>query len=124
MYQLDVLIMNYKVKLIGIILITIGLPLFTNAWDTTNRMKNIEPSEHDDSYQNLMEEGMTAFTGFAGLFMIIIGVITLLIGFGVKDKNQQNITKKELERICPKCGMVIPFDAKFCSYCSNKFIEY
>jgi len=40
--------------------------------------------------------------------------------FDEKTKGEKTI-KREIDRRCPNCGRVIPFDAITCPYCSKRF---
>ncbi len=48
--------------------------------------------------------------GALGVLLIIIGIPMALIGLVLKKEEPSS-------RKCPKCGRVIPFDAKVCPYC-------
>jgi len=61
-------------------------------------------------------EGVICMIG-APLILFILGLMILIKGM---DK-PKHITLKHEERFCPKCGRIIPLDAKMCPYCGNDF---
>jgi len=60
-----------------------------------------------------------------GFFILIIATILEIASFFSlpdslsKTKIDKNVD--ESRRRCPKCGRIIPEDAKYCPYCNNKF---
>jgi uncharacterized membrane protein len=62
---------------------------------------------------------------FIGFFILIIATILEIASFfSLPDslsKTKEDKGSLDTQRRCPKCGRIIPEDAKFCPYCSNKF---
>ncbi len=60
-----------------------------------------------------------------GFFIILIATILEIASFfSLPDslsKTKDDKATLDTQRRCPKCGRIIPEDAKFCPYCSNKF---
>jgi Na+/H+-dicarboxylate symporter len=58
------------------------------------------------------------------IIVIITGIIGLIIWLIVRPPEGGKKTTEEVganQRRCPKCGRVIPDDARVCPYCGNKF---
>lgn len=60
-----------------------------------------------------------------GFFILLIAIILEIASFfSLPDSLSKTKDEKKTidsQRRCPKCGRIIPEDAKYCPYCSNKF---
>jgi uncharacterized membrane protein len=60
-----------------------------------------------------------------GFFILLIAMILQIASFfSLPDSLSITKTEKAVidsDRRCPKCGRIIPEDAKYCPYCNNKF---
>jgi len=64
--------------------------------------------------------------GSSGALWLIIIILTGIIGLIIWLIARPPIggkKKESLDRRCPACGRVIPFDARVCPYCGKKFEE-
>jgi uncharacterized membrane protein len=62
-----------------------------------------------------------------GFFILLIAIILEIASFfSLPDSLSKTKAEKDVidsKRRCPKCGRIIPEDAKYCPYCNNKFYE-
>ena len=123
---------NKNTVIVGVVFLAIGIFLIIIGHFGYEYLLNEElKSLYLISYSSEKELLFNIRTGGIGLG--ILGCIISVFGLVESEKNgkpkEEKMEKEKtesspnLDRRCPNCGRVIPEDAKFCPYCSKKFIR-
>ena len=103
---------------IGVILIIFGVLLYMSGNNMVEEAPwNILGGGGISGYEKDMATGRGMIS--VGVILSIIGLVAVVAGFVYKD--YKDVNSKINERFCPKCGRVIPFDARICPYCRTDF---
>jgi uncharacterized membrane protein len=108
--------------LVGYILIILGALFLRKSFDSIAERTKVDLFK-TTGLVYLIGAVTTIF--IIGFFILIIATILEIASFfSLPDslsKTKIDKTIQDSQRRCPKCGRIIPEDAKFCPYCSNKF---
>jgi uncharacterized membrane protein len=110
--------------LIGYILLILGALFLRKSYDGIAERTKVDLFK-TTGLVNLIGAVTTIFLiGFIILF--IARILEIASFFSLPDSLSKKITEDKIydsNRRCPKCGRIIPEDAKYCPYCNNKFEE-
>lgn len=108
--------------LVGYILLILGALFLRKSFDSIAERTRVDLFK-TTGLVYLIGAVTTIF--FIGFFIFIIAIILEIASFfSLPDslsKTKIDRSIDESRRRCPKCGRIIPEDAKFCPYCSKKF---
>jgi len=122
--------MNKSIIALGVLLIIIGVIMFVLGQD--------KYEEAQLNYQYVQATSvlfggnvdsaratMNFWGGFTsiGFIMFILGIPIGIVGAVVGEKKDIILQKPMINRYCPKCGQVIPFNAVICPFCKHDFEE-
>ena len=108
--------------LIAYILIILGALFLRKSYDGIAERTKVDLFK-TTGFVNLIGAVTTIFLiGFIILF--IARILEIASFFSLPDSLSKTKIEEKIDdsqRRCPKCGRIIPEDAKYCPYCNNKF---